>query len=415
LEPEGTWQIIILFVLLAFSAFYSASETALTALSKIRLRHLVDENVKGASLVNKLVENPTKLLGTILVGNNVVNIAASAIATSYAISVFGQAGVGIATAVMTILVLIFGEITPKSLAAHNSEKVSFRVSKLIYFNTIILGPIVRVLMVITRFFIRILGGNPDIHKTFITEEELKTIVNVSHEDGVLEVEEKKMIHNIVEFGDIQVKEIMRPRMDIIALDVESNYDEIYEVFKNERFSRIPIYEDSVDNIVGILNFKDLMFFEGDTKYYLVKDNMRTPYFTYEYKKTSELFSEMKKNNTHIAIVLDEYGGTAGLVTIEDLIEEIVGDINDEFDDGDEEIEVIKEDEYIVDGSTRIEDVNEMIGTHFESEDFDSIGGFVMGILGRLPEESEIIEFENVNFIIETVDKNRVDKIRIKTF
>lgn len=417
MDPDGTWQmwqIISLIILLMFSAFFSASETALMTLSKIRLRHMVESEIKGAELINKLLKNPSKLLGAILVGNNIANIGASALATSLAIKYWGTAGVGIATAIMTVLVLIFGEITPKSLAAQNSEKISLKVAGPIRLITFILNPIITVLIYITNSFIKILGGETDKQRPFITEEELKTMVSVSHEEGVLEGEEKQMIYNVFEFGDSQAKDVMTPRTDMIVANINSTYSELITIFKEEQFSRMPIYEDTVDNIVGILYIKDLIFFEDEKEEFSIEKHMRVPYFTYEFKSTVDLFADMRAKRAPIAILLDEYGGTSGLVTIEDLVEEIVGDIEDEYDDDDDKIEVIKEDEFIVDGDTKISMVNEMIGLKIESEDFDSIGGFVTGILGRLPKTGETIHYNDTKFIIQNTSKNRIVKLKIIT-
>ncbi|SMB82894.1 putative hemolysin [Desulfonispora thiosulfatigenes DSM 11270] len=415
MEPGVTWQFIALLVLLFFSGFFSASETSLMSLSKIRLRNMVDEGVKGAELISKLIENPNKLLGSILVGNNVVNIGASALATSLAIDTWGSTGVGIATGIMTILVLIFGEIVPKSIATQNSEKVALKVSRVIAFIATILNPIIIVLISLTNVIVRLISGKAPKKQPFITEDELKTMVTVSHEEGVLENDEKKMIDNVFEFGDSQAKDVMTPRMDIVSVDINSTYDEILTIFKEEKFSRLPIYEENNDNIVGILYIKDFIFFEGDNETFNVKNFMREPFFTYEFKRTSELFAEMRTKHIPMAIVLDEYGGTDGIITIEDLVEEIVGDIRDEYDHEEvDEIEVIKEDEYVLRGSTRIDVVNELIGVHLESEDFDSIGGFVIDILGRFPSMGEKIEHNNIQFIIEEIEKNRIEKLRMLT-
>ena len=414
MDPDGTWQIISLVILLMFSAFFSASETALMSLSKIRLRHMVESEIKGAALIDRLLKNPSKLLGAILVGNNIANIGASALATSLAMFYWGASGVAIATVVMTILVLIFGEITPKSLAAQNSEKIALKVAGPIRLITFILNPIIIVLIHITNAIIKVLGGEADKQRPFITEEELKTMVSVSHEEGVLEGEEKQMIYNVFEFGDSQAKDVMTPRTDMIVANVNSTYSELITIFKEEQFSRMPIYEDTVDNIVGILYIKDLIFFEDEKEEFSIEKHMRIPYFTYEYKSTVDLFADMRAKRAPIAILLDEYGGTAGLVTIEDLVEEIVGDIEDEYDDDDDKIEVIKEDEFIVDGDTKISMVNEMIGLNIESEDFDSIGGFVTGILGRLPKTGETIHYNDTKFIIQNTSKNRIVKLKIIT-
>ena len=416
MDPDGTWQIIALAILLLFSAFFSASETALMTLSKIRLRHMVESEINGAERINKLLKNPSKLLGAILVGNNIANIGASALATSLAIDTYnlGPSGVAIATAVMTVLVLIFGEITPKSLAAQNSEKIALKVAGPIRLITIILNPIIIVLIYITNGFIKILGGEINKQKPFITEEELKTMVSVSHEEGVLEGEEKQMIYNVFEFGDSQAKDVMTPRTDMIVANINSTYEELIKIFKQEQFSRIPIYQETIDNIIGVLYLKDLIFFESEIEEFTIEKHMRIPYFTYEFKSTVDLFADMRLKRVPIAILLDEYGGTAGLVTIEDLVEEIVGDLDDEYDDDTDQIEVVKEDEFIVAGNTRINMVNEMIGLNIESEDFDTIGGFVTGIHGRLPKTGETITYNDTKFIIQNTSRNRIVKLKIIT-
>ncbi|WP_270941462.1 HlyC/CorC family transporter [Romboutsia lituseburensis] len=408
-------QIVILVILLMGSGFFSASETALMSLSKIRIRHMKDEGIKGAKLVSKLIESPNKLLSSILVGNNVVNIAATSISTSLFITLLGSKGVPVATAFMTILVLIFGEITPKTIAANSSEKVALLVSKPIKFIIFILTPVVWVFDIITKVIFKIFGIQTKGSQPYITEEELKTMVNVSHEEGVLQVEEREIINNVFQFGDMQAKEAMVQRLDMIAINSEDNYDEIIELFKNEKLSRMPVYNDSVDDVIGILNIKDVIFLnDEEISNFDINKYIREPFFTYEFKKITQLLEEMKINKVQMAIVVDEYGGTAGLITIEDLIEVIVGDIEDEFDEEEEEIIVIKEDEYIVEGSTKISDVNELIGVKLESEEFDSIGGFIIGHLRRLPEEEEVLEVDNIKFCIESLDKNRIKKIRIFT-
>lgn len=414
-SPNNLIQIIFLIVLLIGSAFFSASETALMSLSKIRIRHMQDEGVKGAKLVSSLIENPNKLLSSILVGNNVVNIAATSISTSLFIGLMGEKGVALATAVMTVLVLIFGEITPKTIAANNSEKVSLLVSKPIKAIIFILRPIVWIFNIITNIIFKLFGITNKGAKSFITEEELKTMVNVSHEEGVLEMEEREIINNVFEFGDMQAKNAMVQRIDMVAIDMEDSYDEIIQVFKTEKLSRMPVYEETIDDIVGILNIKDIIFLsDEEIESFDIKNYMREPFFTYEFKKITQLLEEMKLEKSQMAIVVDEYGGTSGLLTIEDLVEVIVGDIEDEYDEEEDEIQVIKEDEYIVDGSTKIGDVNELIGVNLESEEFDSIGGFIIGHLSRLPEENEVIEVDNIRFCIESIEKNRIKKIRIYT-
>ena len=305
---------------------------------------MVEDGVKGAKLVEKLTEDPNKLLGAILIGNNIVNILASSLATTLFVSLVGPSGVGIATAVMTVLVLIFGEITPKSIAKQKSEEVSLKVSKPINIIVKVLKPFVGIFTFISGAFIRMLGGDPKATEPFITEEELKTMVGVSEEEGVLEGVEKEMIFNVFDFADSQAKDVMVQRVDIVAVDSEATYEEVLEVIKKEQFSRIPVYNQTIDDIVGVLYVKDLIIAGQNKEGFKVSDYMREPYYTFEFKKIKELFNEMKKTRNHLSVVLDEYGGTVGIVTIEDLIEEVFGDIEDEYDDYDKEIEVVKEDE-----------------------------------------------------------------------
>lgn len=409
-------QTIVLVILLIGSGFFSASETSLMSLSRIRIRHMQEEGVKGAKLVSSLIEDSNKLLSTILVGNNVVNIAATSISTSLFMELCnGPQGVPIATAVMTVLVLLFGEITPKTIAANNSEKVAIFVSRPIKVIIFILRPIVWIFNLITSVIFKILGVKDKGAQPYITEEELKTMVNVSHEEGVLEIEERQIINNVFQFGDMQAKEAMVQRLDMIAINCEDKYEEIIEMFKNEKLSRMPVYNESIDDIIGVLNIKDIIFLsDEEIANFDIQNYIREPFFTYEFKKITQLLEEMKVEKSQMAIVVDEYGGTSGLITLEDLIEVIVGDIEDEYDEEEEEIQVIKEDEYIVEGSIKITEVNELIGVRLESEEFDSIGGYIIGHLRRLPEEHEVIEVDNIKFCIESLDKNRIKKIRIFT-
>ena len=412
-STENILQIGLLVVLLLGSGFFSASETSLMSLSKIRIRYMEDEGVKGAKLVGSLIEKSSDLLSSILVGNNIVNIAATSVSTSLFINIFGDGGVAIATAVMTVLVLVFGEITPKTIAANSPEKVAVVVSKPISIIMKITKPIVWIFNLLTGIIFKIMGIDNDGVKPFITEEELKAMVNVSHEEGVLEMEEREIINNVFQFGDMQAKEAMIQRLDMVAIDIEDSYDEIIELFKSEKLSRLPVYQESIDDIVGILNIKDIIFLsDEEIQNFNIKNYVREAFFTYEFKKITQLLEEMKKEKTQMAIVVDEYGGTAGLLTIEDLVEVIVGDIDDEYDEEEEEIVKINDNEYLVEGSTKISDVNEQLGINLESEEFDSIGGFIIGYLKRIPEENEIIEVEDVKFKVESIDKNRINKIRI---
>lgn len=386
------------------------------SISKIDARHMVDQNIKNAKIVSKLVEDPNKLLGAILVGNNIVNIGASSLATVVATGIFGTDGAGIAaaiaTGVMTLLVLIFGEITPKSLSTQKSQEVACFVARPISLVVLIFNPVVKVLMFISNLMIRLFGGKIDTSKPFITTDELKTIVTVSHEEGVLEEEEKEMIYNVFGFGDSYTKDVMIPRTDMIAVDVNATYDEIIELYKQEQFSRMPVYQESHDNIIGVIYMKDLLLKQFDPKDFVISDFLRDVYFVHEFKRIDELFKEMRSKKIGMAIVVDEYGGTSGIVTLEDLIEEIVGDIDDEYDMTEDSFVKIADQEYLVDGSFRISDFNDELNLNISSNEFDSIGGFIIGLLDRFPDEGEVVVYDDITFKVEETMNNRINKLRI---
>ena len=409
-----TVQLIVLVILLLLSAFFSSSETALTTVNKIKMRGLRDEGSKAATLVLKLVEDPSKMLSTILIGNNIVNISASSLATTLAINKFGNAGVGIATGIMTILVLIFGEITPKTMASYRAEKIALSFAKYIYGLSLVFTPVIIVINFLANIVLKLFRVNTKSKQAVITESELRTIVDVSHEEGVIESEERQMIENVVDFGDAVAKDIMVPQIDISFVDADCTYNELVETFTKDKFTRMPVFKDSKDNVIGIVNLKDVFFYEGDRDNFDINTVLRKAFFTYEYKKTSELFMEMKKESIAIAIVLDEYGSTAGLLTMEDLVEEIVGEIRDEYDyDEVDLIQNIGEGEYIVDGLTKLDEINERIGLNLESDDYDSIAGHIICLMEHIPNEGEYIESDNVIYTVNKLDKNRIEKVHIK--
>lgn len=411
--PSDAIQLVVLVILLCLSAFFSSAETALTTVNRLRVRAWVDEGDKRAIILSKVIDDPGKLLSAILIGNNIVNISASSIATLLATEFWGSAGAGIATGVITLLVLIFGEITPKTMASLKAEKISLNYAKVIYALMILLTPLIFILDILSGGILRLFGVDPDHRDDSVTEEDLRTIVEAGHEDGVLENEEHMMINNVFDFADHQAKEIMVPRVDMCFLKLDATYEEFMEIYKQEKFTRIPVYEETRDNVVGILNVKDLLLYDKSQEFH-VKDFLREAYFTYEFKNTSELMVEMRKNSISIAIVLDEYGSTAGLVTLEDLLEEIVGDIRDEFDEAEaEEVQKLGPWEYLVEGACKLEDLNDMIGLGIESEDYDSIGGIVIDALQHLPSEGEEVTLENgTRLVVEKVDKNRIEKVHI---
>jgi len=412
-ESVEVWQLVSLVVLLALSAFFSASETALMSLNKVKLRNMVEADVWGAARVQRLIGEPGKLLSAILVGNNVVNIGASALATAIAIQLFGSTGVGIATGVMTLLVLIFGEITPKTLAAAYPERIATLVSRPIAIVTYVLTPVISVLTYVTKHAIKIFGGKIDVHRPLVTEDELKTMVDMGHEEGVLDVEKRKMIHNVFQFGDSLAKDAMVPRPDIVAVEVNSSYDEIMKVFKKKRHSRMPVFRNSIDSIIGMLHIKDVIAFEEAKDSFLLANHLREIHYTFEGKKIAELFEEMRKKRLQMVAVADEYGGTAGIITVQDLVEEIFGDIGDEYAAVSDSIRQIGEDDYLIDGMTRLSVINEKLPVHLESEYAETINGYITGLIGRFPKKGEVIENEQIRCIVIDVHKYRIKRIRLK--
>lgn len=413
MESSHLWPLVSFFTFLFLSALFSAAETAFRSVNTPRLQQLFDDGNHRLKLGLQLMASPEKLRGVLVIGDNLFNIAAVFIAAFYYISNFTNLHIALFFVALIIIILTIGEIIPKSIGSLYPEAMICHLSPLISFFTILLYPLISIMLWVRDLVLLVFGGNPEKSKPFITEEELMSYVNASHEDGVLEVEEKKMIYNVVEFGDIEVSQIMTPRIDMTAAPIESTYDDLYALFKQEQVTRIPIYEENIDHVIGILNIKKWMFFEGDPLTFKITDHMRKPFFTYESKKTSELLNEMRLKKHQMTIVVDEYGGTAGLVTLEDLIEEIVGEIDDEFDDDAEDIELIGDLSYRIDGTTHLSDVNERLGTELESEDFDSLGGFIMGILGRLPEAGEVVAYENLEFTVLNIERNRIGQIDVQ--
>ncbi len=411
--PSDAIQLVVLVILLALSAFFSSAETALTTVNRLRVRSLAEDGDKRAIILSKVIDDPGKLLSAILIGNNIVNIGASSIATLLATEFWGSAGAGIATGIMTLLVLIFGEITPKTMASLKAEKIALKYAKIVYVLMFVLTPLIVVLDFLSGGILRMFGVDPNKRDDSVTEEDLRTIVEAGHEDGVLETEEHKMINNVFDFGDHQAKEIMVPRVDMCFLSLDATYEEFMKIYREEKFTRIPVYEETRDNVVGILNVKDLILYNKEQEFH-VRDFLREAYYTYEFKKTSELMMEMRKNSISIAIVLVEYGATAGLVTLEDLLEEIVGEIRDEYDEAElEEVQKLGEREYLVEGACKLEDLDDLIGLGIESEDYDSIGGVVIEALQHLPGEGEEVTTENgTRLVVEKIDKNRIEKVHI---
>ena len=412
MDSGDAFQLGVIVVLLALSAFFSSAETALTTSNKVKMKVLADEGNKRAATVLKITEDPGKMLSAILIGNNIVNITAASMMTSLMMNVFGSWAVGIGSGVMTLLVLIFGEISPKTLASHSAEKISLLYARIIYYLIKILTPVIYITNTLANLLVRLLGVDPNKRTDVMTENELRTYVDVSHEDGVIETEEKQMIYNVFDLGDAQAKDIMVPRVEMVSVDIHATYEEVLQVFREEQFTRLPVYEESPDQIVGVLNIKDFIFCDSNS--FDIRSLMRDPYFTYEYKNTAELMEEMRKDSINFTIVLDEYGATAGLITLEDLLEEIVGEIRDEYDKDEEKlIQKISDKEYIIEASMKLDDINDALGLSLHSEDYDSLGGLIIEELDHLPAAGESITTKSgIRLVVDSVDKNRIDKIHM---
>ena len=424
MDPSDVMQFIILVVLVLLSAFFSGSETALTTTNKLRMKALADDNVTAANKFLKLIEEPSKTLSAILIGNNVVNMSASALTTTIVIRMFGNKWVGIGTGLVTLwvgigtglvtlIILIFSEIIPKTMSTIHADQIALKVAGPIYFITKLLTPVIFLINKLSLLIMKLLRIDPNAKAASMTETELRTILDFSHEEGVIESEEREMLNNIVDFGDSVAKDVMVPRIDMDFVSVDLDYDQLMEEFDDNKHTRMPVYSETRDNIIGIVNLKDVVFFEDNKENFSLIDILRKPYFTYEFKKTSELLIEMRSQSIPLAIVLDEYGATAGLLTIEDLLEEIVGEIHDEYDSDEEEpIQLVGEHEYLVNGNTKIYDINDALGLNLESSDYDSIAGHIIFLLDRLPEGGETITEDNVVYTVKSVIRNRVDKIHI---
>lgn len=407
-------QLVALVILLFLSAFFSSAETAMTTVNKIHIMSRANMGNRRAKTLLKIIDNPGKLLSTILVGNNIVNLSASSLATTWTTRVFGNAFVGVATGILTLLVLLFGEITPKTMATIYAEKISLSYAPVIYLLMKVLTPVIFLVNKLSNGILRLLGIDPDGKQNTMTEQELRTIVDVSHEDGVIESEEKQMIYNVFDFGDSRAKDVMVPRIDMSFIDVNATYEELLEAFKEDGYTRYPVFEDSTDNIIGTINMKDLLLWNPEEKF-SIRNILRKPYFTYEHKSTASLLMEMKEYSVNFVIVLDEYGATAGMITMEDLLEEIVGEIRDEYDEDEVEDmeEIIPKREYKAQGSAKLDDLNERLGLGLKSEDYDSIGGYIIEKLDYFPEQGETYTADDgVKLVVDATEKNRIESVYI---
>lgn len=417
MEPDSSLQIVAIVVLVLLSAFFSSAETALTTVNKHRLRSLAEDGNRNAQNVLKLIENPAKMLSAILIGNNIVNISASALMTTFTTSVFGSKFVGVSTGILTLIILLFGEITPKSLATLYNEKIALMYIHVIAPLVVLLTPLIWFVDKLSGVIFWVLRVDRDAANNQMTEGELRTIVDVSVEDGVLEKEEKSMINNVVDFGDSKAKDVMVPRADMALVSVDATFDEVFEIFNEEHYSRLPVYDENKDTVIGIVYLKDLFFFQNQVdkknNAFSIRNIMREPFFVYEYQKTSSIMAEMRNRFVSLAIVLDEYATAVGLITIEDLIEEIVGEIRDEFDmDELKMITKLSDNHYEIDAAMKLSDLEDSIGISLESEDYDSLGGYVIELLDHLPNVGETVKKDGITFQVVSMEKNRIDRIAV---
>ena len=422
-------SILLILVLILFNAFFAMAEIALVSVRKTRIRQLVEEGVGRAKTVQKLLKDPTRFLATIQVGVTLVSLFASAagavtlaepladVLSRVGVGFIAANSMGIAVVLVTLAIgyvsLVIGEISPKSLALQHAERIALWSSGTLMLLSYITAPVVKLITWSSNLLVRPFGGTASFAPPILTEEELKMLVETGEEEGVLEEEEKEMIHSIFEFTDTIVRKVMVPRIDMEAVDVNAPVDELLDVIIRAGHSRVPVYEETIDNIVGIVHAKDILraLRENGGKA-SIRDLMRPPYIIPENKMVDELLAEFKRSKIQMAIVVDEYGGTAGLVTIEDLLEEIVGDIMDEYDVEEPLIEIIDENTVIVDARTPIDEINEQMDMALPEEEFDTIGGFVFGLLGREPEQGESVEYDGVELVIEKTEAHRIEKIKI---
>ena len=408
MDTDGVMQLIALIILIFLSAFFSSAETSLTTVNRVRLKSLADEGDRRAKAALQVLDKYGKMLSAILIGNNIVNLSASALATTLAIHI--NFSVGIATAILTVVVLIFGEIVPKNMAMINSEKMALLYASMISGFMKLLTPAIFVIDSLAKGIMKLFRVDGD-KKTAMTENELRTYVEVGHEDGVIESEEREMIYNVFDFGDAIAKDVMIPRIDMVTVDKEATYDEVMEVFRDCMYTRLPVCEDDKDNIIGLINIKDFILVR-DKEHFRISDILRKAYYTYEFKKTADLLVEMRQKCFNVAFVVNEYGGTAGMITLEDLLEEIVGEIRDEYDSDEEQlIQKMQDRTYLVEGSMKLSDINDELGTDLKSEDYDSIGGLIIEHLDRVPEDgAQIITDQGIRLQVQGVSQNRILKV-----
>jgi len=404
---------LVLFVVcLLLSAFFSGSETAFISLQRIRVEHLVDTKVKGAGRVARMLKQPEKLLSTILLGNNFVNTAAAALAAVIAVSIWGERGIIISTVVVTILLLIFAETTPKTFATQHAERLSLVFARPIELISWLLTPFVVALSWIASGFTKLAGGTP-VPRSLASEEEIRTMISVGHKEGTVEKDEAEMLHKVFDFGNRPVREATVPRTEVVWVEKGTKLADFLDIYAQSPLSRFPVYEDNMDNVVGILSVKDVLMalaqgtINNDSA---IDDLIRPAYFAPETKRISELFSEMRDKNYRMTVVVDEFGGTAGIVSLSRLVEEIVGPVGDEFAEAEKEYEAIDEYTFQIDGGMRIEEVNEQLGIELPEGEYETVAGFVLDLLGHIPKPGKRLKYKDLKLVITEMKGLKIEKI-----
>ncbi len=407
-------SILGLFLLVAFSAFFSATETALTSLGKLKIKALIESEGRRAEVLNLWLKDPGRFLTAILIGNNITNISASILAAYLAIKTWGDKGAGIATGIMTLAILVFAEIVPKTFSRHYSEKTALLCIWPLLSISYLLNPVVRLFVLLSEGVIHLFGGRLEPQTTHISTEEIRTLIELGEEEGALAQDEREMISSVIQFRETPVSRVMTPRVEIVALPEDASVGEAFTLMAKEGHSRIPIYREGMDDIVGIVDYRQIFSrFAEKEEYILLRQIMRPAFFVPEMMKVSELLREFKKRKLHIAIVIDEYGGTAGLVTLEDLLEEIVGEIWDEHEVDTATYQKIDENTYRISAEMEIDRVNELLKLNIEKENVETLAGFVLEHLGHIPTPGEQFRYQNYLFTVEQADERSVSLLLVQ--
>ncbi len=415
MDTSGVIQLIVLIILIILSGFFSSAETALTTINRVKIRTLEEEGNKRAKTVNLILNRYSKMLSAILIGNNIVNLSASSLSTILVIRIWGNVYVGLATGILTFIILLFGEIIPKTWASLNAEKISLYYSPILYALIKIMTPVIFIVDAIANGILKLLPIDTSKKNDTITENELKTYVDVSHADGEIETEERELIYNVFEFSDTCAKDIMIPRTNMVTINADSTPDELLQEFKESMYTRIPVYHEEKDSMLGFINIKDFFLAMNSARNkhnFNLTPLIREAYYTYEYKKNADLLLEMREKSMNVAFILNEYGSTVGMITLEDLLEELVGEIRDEYDEDEKDlIRKMDDKTYLIEGSMNLSDINDAIGTHLDSEDYDSIGGIIIGQLDRLPVDQETVTLDDGTVLkVSGIDQNRISHV-----